>query len=175
MARRKEMKEIEIFLQGEGLSSMKLVKVAQDSKVGAIIEAAKATGVPAFSDDAPQTLFIENAEQGINVDALLKDVGIQHRGRVHVHRCHKIAATVNFNGVQKLHDFPPSFTIDHVRRWATGSSAFNLSEMDATEHALQICDSIVRPDEDTHIGSLTTHPRCAVCFDLVPKKRVEGH
>ncbi len=64
--------------------------------------------------------------------------------------------------------------ISRVKSWAVSEHAFNLSEIDATEHALQICDSTIRPDEELHLGSFATFPVCTICFDLVPKKRVEG-
>jgi hypothetical protein len=55
-----------------------------------------------------------------------------------------------------------------------GKDGFNLPEIDATEHALQVCGSATRPDADTHIGALVSAQGCALCFDLVAKRRVEG-
>jgi hypothetical protein len=39
---------------------------------------------------------------------------------------------------------------------------------------LQIQGTTIRPDRDVHIGTLTQGHACAVAFDLVPCKRVEG-
>jgi hypothetical protein len=39
---------------------------------------------------------------------------------------------------------------------------------------LQIQGTTIRPDRDAHIGTLTQGHTCAVAFDLVPCKRVEG-
>ncbi len=80
--------------------------------------------------------------------------------------------TVNFNGEHKSHPFTPSKTVGKVKKWA--DDKFGLKGVDATEHALQICATTTRPDEDVHIGSLVRFPDCKLCFDLVPKKRVEG-
>ncbi|MFY9554815.1 MAG: hypothetical protein WAV47_08895, partial [Blastocatellia bacterium] len=65
-----------------------------------------------------------------------------------------------------------STSVRKVKRWA--DEEFKLKGVDATEHALQLCGSSTRPDEDVHIGSLVKFPDCKICFDLVPKKRVEG-
>ena len=79
---------------------------------------------------------------------------------------------MNFNGLTKAQAFSPSATIGKIKRWA--DDEFGLKGVDATEHALQICGTSTRPDLDVHVGSLVKHPHCQICFDLVPKKRVEG-
>ncbi|MCZ7600609.1 MAG: hypothetical protein M5U09_26750 [Gammaproteobacteria bacterium] len=107
-------------------------------------------------------------------NARLDAVGIVHRGRVHVHRCRRVAVSVNFNGDTTGEDFPPSATVGRVKKWAVSKKAFNLQSVDATEHVLQMCNSSTRPDEDVHIGTLVTAPDCRLCFDLVAKQRVEG-
>jgi hypothetical protein len=63
-------------------------------------------------------------------------------------------------------------TVHRVKQWAVHE--FGLSKVDATEHVLQLCGSTTRPDEDTHLGALVQYPECRLCFDLVPKQRVEG-
>jgi hypothetical protein len=100
--------------------------------------------------------------------------GITRRSRVHLHRCRQVAVTVNFNADQKAESFPAATTVARVMKWAVSKRGFNLSDVDATEHLLQICGSTDRPDEDVHIGTLVQAGACAVCFDLVPKQRVEG-
>jgi hypothetical protein len=45
---------------------------------------------------------------------------------------------------------------------------------DAAEHVLQLCNSTDRPPSDTPLHQLVHGPHCALCFDLVPEKRVEG-
>ncbi len=102
----------------------------------------------------------------------MKKLGIKNRERIHIHRCRKIKVSVNFNGKEAAESFPPSKTIAKVKRWA--DKQFGIEGVDATEHALQICGTAKRPDEDTHLGTLVRSRNCEVCFDLVPKKRVEG-
>jgi hypothetical protein len=83
------------------------------------------------------------------------------------------ARTIRFNGENTTRRFPPSATVERVRRWAA-RRAFHLSPRDAAEHVLQIQGTTIRPDRDAHIGTLTQGHTCAVAFDLVPCKRVEG-
>lgn len=165
-------KSIELFLQGEGIQDIKLIRVPPDCTVHELIEKALAeSGIPHHETEGV-FLFIEDHDEDLNLDASLGKAGIGHRHRIHCHRCRRIEVTVNFNGVSKLHTFSPSTTIKRIKHWA--DDQFGLKGVDATEHALQICGTNTRPDEDVHVGSLVRYPNCKVCFDLVPKKRVEG-
>ncbi|MCC6630138.1 MAG: hypothetical protein IT340_22385 [Chloroflexi bacterium] len=165
--------EIELFLQGEGIRDIALMRVPRDGTARDIIEAARALGLSAPSG-AETLLLVEDSEEPLALDAPLEAAGIAHRGRVHVHRCRRVAVTVNFNADQNMESFPPSTTMARVKRWAVGKHGFGLSEIDAAEHLLQVCGSTDRPDEDVHIGALVTAPACGLCFDLVAKQRVEG-
>jgi hypothetical protein len=51
---------------------------------------------------------------------------------------------------------------------------FGLSPKDAAEHVLQLCDSADHPPTDTLLHQLLSGHACALCFDPVPEKRVEG-
>jgi hypothetical protein len=162
---------IELFVQGEGIADITLIRVVHDCTVREVILKAKEEcGMEAREEEI--LVLIEDQDEEIVLDAKLIDVGIAHRHRIHCHRCRRVEVTVNFNGVTKAHDFSPSTTIGKLKRWA--DDQFGLKGVDATEHALQICGTSTRPDLDLHVGSLVQHPRCQVCFDLVPKKRVEG-
>jgi len=165
--------EIELFLQGEGIQDIALVRVPRDGTARDIIEAARAHGLSA-PDVAKALVLVEDAEEPLAPDAPLEAAGIGHRGRVHVHRCRRVEVTVNFNADQKSEAFPPSATMARVKKWAVGKRGFDLTSIDATEHLLQVCGSTSRPDEDVHIGTLVEVPACELCFDLVAKQRVEG-
>ena len=166
------MGKIEVFLQGEGVKEIILVHVPKDGKVRELLDAAKEHGVHLGGDGDPSAIYIEDGEETVDPNASLEEAGIRHRGHVHVHRCHRIEVSVNFNARTETKVFPPSATVGRVKKWAV--KAFDMSEKDAAEHVLQITGSKVRPDEDIHIGTLVTHPACRVSFDLVPKVRVEG-
>jgi hypothetical protein len=51
---------------------------------------------------------------------------------------------------------------------------FGLNPKDAAEHVLQLCGSTKRPVTDTPLNELLAKHECALCFDLIPEKRVEG-
>lgn len=165
---------IEIFLQVEGEADVKLVRVPQNGTVRDIIEAARAKGVTVPNGGENVLVLLEDSDEVLAFDKKLKDVGIGNRQRVHCHRCRRVEVTVNFNGREESKDFPTSATVKRVKKWADAKDQFDLKGVDATDHVLQICGTNVRPDEDTHIGTLVRHPSCKVCFDLVPKVRVEG-
>ena len=168
------MSEIEVFLQGEGLPEIALVRVPADGTVRTIVEAGQAHGLRVSGGKDRPVVLIEESDEPLDLDTTLEAAGIGHRSRVHVHRCRKIAVTVNFNVHQATDMFPPSTTVGRVKKWADDKKQFNLQGVDATDHLLQLCNSTVRPDEDVHIGTLVQSTSCAVCFDLVPKQRVEG-
>ncbi len=168
------MADIDIFVQGENIPEITLVRVPHNGTVRDILEATKAQGLRLADDEASLIILKEDAEEALALDLPLEAAHIGHRSRVHIHRCRRLEVTVNFNADHKAHSFPPSTTVERVKQWAVGRDGFNLHGIDATDHLLQVCNSTIRPDEDTHIGSLVQFPACTLCFDLVPKQRVEG-
>ena len=163
---------IELFFQGEGIKDIKLIRVPHDCKVRELIEKIQAEMYAAQSGAGEMVLLLEDRDDELHPEANLNEAGIGHRHRIHCHRCRRIEVTVNFNGVSKAHTFSSSSTIKKIKHWA--DEQFGLKGVDTTEHALQLCGKNTRPDEDAHIGSFVRSPNCKVCFDLVPKKRVEG-
>lgn len=165
------MSEIEIFIQGEGIEDITLVRVPGNSTVRDIVDAIQVQGAQIGTADG-YAVMLEDSEEVLELDQHLEAVGIGHRSRVHINRCRHVEVSVNYNGEQKERSFPAAATVRRVKLWSVRE--FGLKKVDATEHALQVCGSTNRPDEDVHIGSLVQYPSCALCFDLVPKQRVEG-
>lgn len=168
-------RELRLFVQGEGLAEIQVVQIGSDSVVGELIKkvAAKVGGEFEAAEAAGGLVVtFEDEEKEISQKDTLEKAGIRDRSRVHIHRCRKVKVTVNFNSETAVDNFPPSTTVGKVKKWA--DKKFDIDKIDATEHALQLCGTSTRPDEDTHIGMLTKHPSCSICFDLVPKRRVEG-
>ncbi len=162
---------IELFVQGEEIDEVALIRVPHDATVREVILKTKAEcGIEAREEEI--IVLIEDQDEEIVLDAKLMEVGIGHRHRVHFHRCRRVEVSVNFNAATKKRPFSPSATIAKIKSWA--DDEFGLKGVDATEHALQICGTNKRPDLDVHVGSLVQYPHCQICFDLVPKKRVEG-
>lgn len=170
-----DAQELRLFVQGEGLAEIHIAQIDSNATVVELIKAvATKVGGEFAAAEAAGGLVVtfEDEEKEIFQKDTLKKAGIRNRSRVHIHRCRKVKVTVNFNGETAADNFPPSTTVGKVKKWA--DKKFDIDKIDATEHALQLCGTSTRPDEDTHIGMLTKHPSCSICFDLVPKRRVEG-
>ena len=165
------MDKIDILLQGAGISRMVVIAVPAEGVVRDIISAAKeqSTKLP---DTTDLQVWLEDSDEPLNPDEAINKVGIQKHSRVHIHTCHRIGVSVNYQGKTQSHPFAPSTTISTVKMWA--DKRFNLNDVDATEYALQLCNSSERPSDDIQLGALTSPSECSVCFDLVPKQRVEG-
>src|SRR5215469_4924614 len=120
------MSEIEIFLQGEGIPEITLLRVPSNGTVRDVIKNAETQGVRFAGDERSLVVFVEDQETALSPDLLLVDAHIGPRSRVHVHRCHRLEVAVNFNAAQKTQAFPPSATIERVKRWAVGPEGFGL-------------------------------------------------
>ena len=162
-----------MFVQGEGIPDVVLVRIEEDETVRALLKAVGASGA-AGTDADTVVVLLEDTDESLALDSDLQTAGIGHRSQVHVHRCRKVAISINFQGEQRSRTFSPAATVDRVHRWATGKQGFDLAKGDAADHALQVCNRAGRPGDDIHIGTLVTHPTCEICFDLVPKQRIEG-
>ena len=173
MTQHKVENEIELFIQGEGISKITLVKVNPSDTIADLIKIAREHGL-STPYEADICVFVEDTDVPLARDGKIEEVGLASRSRVHIHRCQQIEVVVNFNKDQRKGFFPPSATMASVKKWAVGKEGFGMSATDATEHLLQLCGSNARPDEDVHIGTLTKGVDWAICFDLVAKQRVEG-
>ncbi len=164
---------VEVFVQGENLSNPIIIRAERTAAVLEVVAGALAHGLASPSDDITIAVFIEDQEDELGHHLLLEEVGIGIRhSHVHCHRCRRVEASATFNGTTKSRAFSPAATVASVKEWA--DTEFHLAGVDATEHALQICGTALRPDEDTHLGSLVHYPDCEIRFGLVAKKRVEG-
>lgn len=164
------MPKIQLFLQFEGNQKIELIEVDNEALVGDVIAAAIRAGM---HDHGRENLlvFIHDQDEPLAHDKPISHHGIGHRHRIHVHRCAKIGVTLQFNEVREIMHFPPSATVDRVKKAFV--KAIHMSPVDATEHVLQICGGTERPEPDTQIGALASGC-CSVCFNLVPIKRIEG-
>lgn len=164
------MATLQLFLQFEGHRGIEIVRIEDTATVRDLLAAAFQAGLPDERKDGA-SVFAHESDAPLDPDSTLKAAGISDKHRVHVHRCKKVEVTLHFNEVtEKLH-FPPSATVDKVKKEFVKN--LHMSPIDATEHVLQLCGSTDRPEPDTHIGSLVCGC-CSLCFDLVPVKRIEG-
>lgn len=170
-----EKKELQIFVQGEGIEKIQLIRIDEKSTLLEIAGKLSPFNTELLASPTAEkdlVFLLEDSEKELSPNTSLKELGIKNRKRIHIHRCRKVDVTVNFNGKDICRKFPVSKTIAKIKRWA--DRKFKIEKTDAHEHALQICGTDKRPSEDVHIGTLVTHGDCQICFDLVPKQRVEG-
>ena len=165
--------QIELFIQGEGIPKITLVKLGPKDTVADIVKVAREHGLSA-PEDSEMCVFVENTDVSVELDLKIDEVGLTARSRVHIHRCKSVEVTVNYNQDQKKGFFPPSATVDWVKEWAVGKDQYDMSPVDAAEHVLKVCNSGDQPDGEVHIGTLVKFPDGTLCFDLVAKQRVEG-
>lgn len=164
------MSQIQLFLQCEGHPRIEMVTLSADASVTDLLAAARRCGLASECAEAA-LVFGPEGDDPLQVDLPLNKQGIRDKHRVHVHRCRQIEVTLHFNELTEQFHFPPSATIDRVKRRFVHK--IGMTPVDATEHVLQLCSSSDRPETDIQIGSLVKHC-CSLCFNLVPIKRIEG-
>jgi len=157
-----------IFIQVQGRPGLLEAEVGDASTQGELRAAIAACGI--MLDEA--FIFIEEAEEHLQGEHHEPAHGLKHGCRVHVSRCKRIRATVHYLDKTETREFAPGARVRAVKAHAV--EVFHMPAKDAGEHVLQLCKSTERPASDTPLHTLTDHHTCAVCFDLVPEKRVEG-
>ncbi len=165
--------QMEFFIQGEGIPKITLVKLGPKDTVEDIVKVAREHGLSA-PEGSEVCVFVENTDVTLELDLKIDEAGLTTRSRVHIHRCKSVEVTVNYNQDQRKGLFSPSATVDWVKKWAVAKDQYDLSPVDAAEHVLKLCNAGDLPDGEVHIGTLVKFPDRTVCFDLVPKQRVEG-
>lgn len=163
--------QIKLLCQVEGSTEI----LVADVEAGLSLREALAALGAGAQLEAELLTFLEGGEEPIELEQLLEELLIADAEtilRIHRCRCHRIETTVRFNHLTVSHRFSPATTIHRIHHWATHE--LGMSARDAAEHVLQLAGTTTRPDRDTHLGSLVAGGVCAVAFDLVPFKRVEG-
>lgn len=172
------MHSIEVYVQGPDLPEILVLDAASSETVAAVIARIDHPAIRV----AELLIFVEDLHDALEATAIVDDLvpaeappeGERHALKLHVSRHRHIDVNIRFNGQVRDHRFSPGTTISHIHHWAA-RNAFGMSPRDAAEHVLQIEGSgNSRPDGDIHVGSLVKADSCAITFDLVPRKRVEG-
>jgi hypothetical protein len=162
------MSNIPVFIQSHGQANLVEVSVPQAATAGDLLAAIASIGVKV---DAGDSVFIDDGEAPLEAARNLAVKGLKPGGRIHISRCKRIKTTVHFLDKTAERAFPPGTRVRAVKEWAVRE--FHMSPKDAAEHVLQLCNSVERPKSDTPLNQLGGRD-CAVCFDLVPEKRIEG-
>jgi hypothetical protein len=158
-----------IFIRGHALPAAVEVEIAEAALMGDLLALITKAGIAVDNETA---IFIDEAEMPHDLTPAAPVAGIKHGSHVHVTKCKKIDVTVNYLDGTATHKFAPGARVRRVKAWAVDK--FNLTPHDAAEHVLQMCGTTRRPASDTPLNELTDGKTCAICFDLVPEKRVEG-
>ncbi|CDZ36264.1 Hypothetical protein NGAL_HAMBI1145_32780 [Neorhizobium galegae bv. officinalis] len=163
------MTAITVFLLGHGRGDLVEGVLGAAATVRDLHKVLEDAGIEIDKDTH---VFLGDAEEPVseNLHDSLRD--LKDGLRIHVTRCRRVATTVNYLEHSAEHRFSPGTRVRAVKEWAVHN--FKINPKDAAEHVLQLCNSTKRPASDTTLQELTDNHTCAVCFDLVPEKRVEG-
>lgn len=164
------MEHLRIFVQGEHVADVEHLELPETATVADF--RSSWAREHAGQNVEGVLIFGEGGEEPVGEETSLASLRVKGGVHLHVHRCRRIAVKVSYAGRSVEHSFPPASTIAHVKK--STAERLGLSPEDAAEHVLQIAGTQTRPDPDTHIGSLASHPQCAIAFDLVAAERVNG-
>ncbi len=81
--------EIEIFVQGDELPEIKMVRVPKSGTIRDVVEAARKEGVPVAADYADAVVLLKHSDEELKLDESLEDLGIGHHHHLRFHRRHK--------------------------------------------------------------------------------------
>ncbi len=158
-----------IFIQEHGRSGIIEATLKEAATIGDLHDVLEASGVTVSGETF---IFIDEAAEHIHGERHHPLHDIKQGCRIHVSRCKRIKVTVHFLDKTEEHEFPPGARVRAVKAQAVHT--FKITPKDAAEHTLQLCGSTERPASDTPLHQLVDGHGCAICFDLVPEKRVEG-
>lgn len=158
-----------IFIQIHGRPGILEAELAEATTIGHLHKTLAAAGI---ETDAGTFIFIDESEEHLHGEHGQPVPHLKHGSRVHVSRCKRIKTTVHFLNRTVEREFAPGIRVRAAKAWAVHE--FKMSPNDAAEHVLQICNTTTRPAPDTPLHELADKHACALCFDLVPEKRVEG-
>lgn len=157
-----------IFIQSHDRSGIIEAVLKDAATHGDLHDVLLAAGLPIDTDTF---IFINEDEQHLHGERHHPVLGIKHGARIHVTRSKRTKAIVHFLDQTEEHEFPPGVRVRTVK--AKAVHAFQMTPADAADHVLQLCNSTERPTSDTTLHELAKGCS-AICFDLVPEKRVEG-
>lgn len=162
---------MEVFIHGLGIPEVRDHTVDATSLVQDLVRVAKDMGFPRDSEIVA-LVFIGEHEEPVDHHLKLEDVGICEGSEIHVHTCREISVSCNYAAQTKLQNFAPTARIKRVKD--AFAREFGVDPHDFGSFVLLTCKEHSEPDENTRIGSLTTYPRCDLCFDLVKRENVQG-
>jgi len=158
-----------IFIQVQGGDGLLEAALALPPTPAQLLAALTGLGLSLEGD---ARVFVDDEEEPLALKGRGALERIRRGCRLHIVKCPRIKVAVHFLGETEDKAFAPGVRVKRVKAWAV--ERFRLDGNDAAEHVLQLCNATDRPVSDTPLHALTRRGDCAVCFDLVPEKRVEG-
>src|SRR6266566_1773875 len=108
------MASIDIFYQGEGLREIEHLEIDESQTFSNL----KTLIVKKHGLESAVLVFLEDADEPIGADSILREHAGAAGIKAHLHRCRKIDVSVTFNAKTVQHRFAPSTTVARVKRWA---------------------------------------------------------
>jgi hypothetical protein len=163
------MPNLTVFIQVHGRLGILEAELPESATFSELNKLIDTLGV---ERDANTVIFVDESGHHLQGDEHARIGHIRHGSRVHVCRCRRVKVKVHFTDRTAEHEFAPGARVRAVKEFAVHK--FGLNPKDAAEHVLQLCGSTKRPATDTPLNELLAKHECALRFDLVPEKRVEG-
>lgn len=167
-----------VFVHIAGTDAVQSILVARHSTLGDGLRSAGIRiddGVMVLAGHhafRPEPDVVDDEDDPLALDTPFGELTRGGHAHIVVHSCRRIVVTINYQNRSIERRFSPARTIGDVRAWAI--RRLGLGDEAANDKlVLEICDSDRRPRSDVRIGTLTSRA-CALCFDLVPEKIVEG-
>ncbi|BDI34122.1 hypothetical protein CCAX7_61730 [Capsulimonas corticalis] len=123
-------------------------------------------------------LFLEDAEEPLDIEISLGEIGIKHHGNVHVARCRKIHVTVDYAARSHSREFTPNKQVKAVKDWAVSLdwSPNNIDPAERPKFGLFLPDDKEPLSDSRPIGTLIPKGdcECNVTLELAPRVRPQG-
>lgn len=153
-----------LFLHTEGSEDPEVIAVEATAVVRILL--------PANSDEY---VWIEEADEEIDLDLTFEAAGIHHHHHVHRGRCRRVKVVIQFNADDFAHEYGPGTTIKTIYDWASGEKAANLSPEQRAKYALAVPGADHFLADGVHIGSLlVAGGPCEVTLNLLPRDSFAG-
>jgi len=174
--------KLELFIHLEGELEPRTIEVSTDTT---LLTAITDAGIPVTDE---MHVFAGDWDEGARADTdddeaedthepevlqnRLCDCEFGRPPRVHCVRCRRVRVTVGHNGRERRRAFSPAATVATVTVWA--HRAFHIDPTDAANIVLKLCGTDDLPSIEASLAQLIEKGNCELCFDLVPKDRIEG-
>jgi hypothetical protein len=154
---------MELYVHSAGSEDPELVEVGASALVRELVVS-----------EEDGHVWIEEAEEELDLDITLEAAGIRHKHHIHRGRCHRIEVRVRYGGEDHEKSFSPAATIKRVFDWAAGEHAFKLSKEQRAKHVLAIPGADHFLAWTVQVGSVAEQDTCSVVLELAPRERFEG-